>query len=318
MQHSFLLPLSPTRPEQVIPFANLVKWAGAERLWQGQSLLLDNHQLATWLAGAGIRVPTGFSVSLTPFRSPYQAAMDARSVAVATGESVIAGFGPGSLSVQKSVMGKPYTSQLGASREYVNVVRSLLAGETAETHGDHFDVHAKLVEFHETPVTIGLGVLREKMAQLAGEVADVAITWLSAPDHLGDVLIPAIRRGEQLASSERTKVSAIVPVALSAPGRKLSDLVNASCGVHIRHPHYQDALRKAGIDITGDGAPEDAMKLVDSGVFLYGTADEIHARLDVYRQLGVDEIILNTTGVADTQGLRAASKDLLEILNAAP
>lgn len=318
MQHSLLLPFAPTRPEQIIPFANLVKWAGADRLWQGQSLMMDNHHLASWLAGSGIRVQTGFGVSLMPFRSPYQAAMDARSVAVATGQSVIAGFGPGSLSAQMSVMGKPYPSQLGACREYVDVVRSLLRGEIAELRGEHFDINAKLVEFHQQPVTIGLGVLREKMAQLAGEVADVAITWLSSPDHLGDVLIPAIRKGEQLGSGERTKVSAIVPVALSAPNRKLSDLANASCGLHIRHPHYQDALRKAGIDITGDGAPQDAMKLVDAGVFLYGTAEEIHARLDVYRQLGVDEIILNTTGVADTQGLRAATEDLLEILNTAP
>ncbi|WP_051744299.1 LLM class flavin-dependent oxidoreductase [Streptomyces yerevanensis] len=318
VQYSILLPIGPNRPEQVIPFANLVKWAGADRLWQGQGLLLDSHHLATWLAGIGIRVPTGFGVSLMPFRSPYQAAIEARSVALATGQSVIAGFGPGSIAAQQSVMGKPYDGQIAACREYVQVVRDLLRGETADLHGDHFSVRARLIDHHPTPVSIGLGVLRERMAALAGEVADVAITWLGAPKYVGDVLIPAIRAGENRAAGTPTKVTAIVPVAVARQGRDLAALAGAACGNHVRFPHYQDALRRAGIEVSGDGGPDDAMKLVDGGVFLYGTVEEIHARLDEYRAIGVDEVVLNASGVGHTVGPRAAAQDLLDLLNAVP
>lgn len=316
MQHSILLPLGPVRPEQAVPFANLVKWAGAERLWQGQGMLMDSHHVAGWLAGLGIRVPMGFGVSLMPFRTPYQAALEARSLAMATGQSVVAGFGPGAIDTQRRIMGKPYASQLGACREYVSIVRGLLSRELVELSGDHYAVEAKLFDYHPQPVSVGLGVLREKMAALAGEIADVAITWMGSAAYVGDVLMPAMRGVENRRSDQPLKVTAMVPVALSGPGRNVADLAAASCGGHLQLPHYQAALRRAGIAVSGDGDPADVTRLVDGGVFLYGTAQEIATRLAEYRAVGVDEVVLNATGVAGVLGPRAAAQDLLDILNA--
>ncbi|WP_171908835.1 LLM class flavin-dependent oxidoreductase [Streptomyces nanshensis] len=319
MRLSILLPFGPVRPEQVVPFANLVNWTCADRLWQGHGMLLDSHHLINWLAGIGIRVPSGFGVTLMPLRSPYQAAIEARSVALATGHSVVAGFGPGGLQAQRSFLGSPYSSQIGACREYVTTVRGLLHGETVENSGAHFPGVSKLLEYKQAPVHVGLGVLREKMAALAGEVADVAITWLGAASYLDQILMPAMRKGaEQRTAEKPATVTAIVPVALSGPDRKVTDLAGASCGTHIQAPHYKDALKKAGIEVSGDGDPKDAEKLVDGGVFLYGTAEEIHQRLDAYREIGVDEVVLNATGVGLVAGPRAAAQDLLEILEAAP
>lgn len=319
MRLSILLPFGPVRPEQVVPFANLVNWTCADRLWQGHGMLLDSHHLINWLAGIGIRVPAGFGVTLMPLRSPYQAAVEARSVALTTGHSVVAGFGPGGLQAQRSFMGKTYSSQIGACREYVRTVRGLVHGETVEIDGDHYSSVAKLLDYRQTQVSVGLGVLREKMAALAGEIADVAITWLGSASYLDQILMPAMAKGAAGREIEEpAKVTAIVPVALSGPDRKVADLAGASCGTHIQAPHYQDALKKAGIVVSGDGDPADAVKLVDGGVFLYGTAEEIHERLDEYRKIGVDEVVLNATGVGLVAGPRAAAQDLLEILNAAP
>ncbi|UYQ63471.1 LLM class flavin-dependent oxidoreductase [Streptomyces peucetius] len=317
MRYSILLPFGPTRPEQVVPFANLVKWTAAERLWQGQGMVLESHHLVSWLAGIGIRVPAGFGVSLMPFRSPYQAAVEARSVALATGHPVVAGFGPGSLSLQAGVMGRPYASQLRASREYVEIVRGLLAGNQVDVDGTHHTVSAKLIRSPAPPVSVGLGVLREKMAVLAGEVADVAITWMGSAQYVGDTLIPAVRSADRTLD-DPARITAIVPVALSGPDRSVTDLAAAACGSHIQLPHYQDTLRKAGIAVSGEPSPEDAVKLVDGGVFLYGTEEEIHKRLDEYRAAGVDEVVLNATGVGLVHGPQAAARDLLKILNGVP
>jgi alkanesulfonate monooxygenase SsuD/methylene tetrahydromethanopterin reductase-like flavin-dependent oxidoreductase (luciferase family) len=282
-------------------------------------MLLDSHHLINWLAGIGIRIPVGFGVTLMPLRSPYQAAIEARSVALATGRSVVAGFGPGGLQAQRSFLGKPYASQIGACREYVTTVRGLLHGETVENSGDHFPGVSKLLEYKQPPVSVGLGVLRERMAALAGELADVAITWLGSATYLDQILMPAMRKGAEERKWDRpATVTAIVPVALSGPDRRVEELAGASCGTHIQAPHYQDALKKAGIVVSGDGDPGDAVKLVDGGVFLYGTAEEIHERLEEYRAIGVDEVVLNATGVGLVAGPRAAAQDLLEILNAAP
>ncbi|SFN93884.1 Flavin-dependent oxidoreductase, luciferase family (includes alkanesulfonate monooxygenase SsuD and methylene tetrahydromethanopterin reductase) [Streptomyces sp. cf124] len=317
MRYSILLPLGPTRPEQAVPFANLVQWTAAERLWMGQGMVLESHHLVSWLAGIGIRVPAGFGVSLMPFRSPYLAAVEARSVALTTGHPLVAGFGPGAKSLQKGVLGRPYASPLRASREYLQIVRGLLSGDQVDVSGDFHSVSGSLTKTHAPPVHVGLGVLREGMAVLAGEMADVAVTWMGSARYVGDTLLPAIRSADR-ALEAPVKVTAIVPVALSGEDRDVTELAGAACGSHLQLEHYRDTLHRAGITVSGEHRADDAMRLVDGGVFLYGTVEEIHQRLEEYRVAGVDEVVLNTTGVAQIHGPKAAARDLLTILSAVP
>src|SRR5690606_39000936 len=116
---SVLVPFMPQRPEQVLPLAALVRHSAAYRLRQGQSLIVEPHQAFTYAAASGFRVPCGTGVTLMPFRHPLEAAMQARSVALATGQPMVAGFGPGGTALQGSMLGAPYASPLTAVREYV-------------------------------------------------------------------------------------------------------------------------------------------------------------------------------------------------------
>ncbi|MGW5875092.1 LLM class flavin-dependent oxidoreductase [Nocardiopsis terrae] len=307
------------RPEHVAVFAKIVRRTGAKRLWQGQSLVFDSHHLASWLAGAGLSVPLGFGVSLMPMRSPYQAALEARSAALTTGQTVVAGYGPGAVATQRSLMGRPYSSQLDASREYARLVRALLSGELARSSGPHFDLTASLVPVPAPPpaVEVGLGVLRKRMARVAGEVADRAITWMASADHLGDTLVPAMRSAPR-DLDRPVRVTAVVPVALAGEGRDPALLASASCGQHVQHEHYQEALGQAGVRVDGDGGAADAARLIDSGVFLHGSTSDIHEGLLRFAEAGVDEVVLNTTGVAQVHGPKAAAHDLLELLRNLP
>lgn len=92
--YSVLIPFLPRLPEQVLPYAALVHWTHAQRLWQGQSLMVEPHHGFVHAAGAGFRVPTGLGVTLMPLRHPYEAALQARSLALATGQPVVATSGP--------------------------------------------------------------------------------------------------------------------------------------------------------------------------------------------------------------------------------
>lgn len=317
MKYSILLSAGPSRPEQVVPFANLVKWTVAERLWQGQGMLMESHHVAGWLGGLGIRVPVGFGVSLMPFRSPYQAALEARSVALCTGHPVVAGFGPGGRAVQEALLGKPYADPLQACREYLQIVRGLLDREEVDVAGVHHSVNMALMRGLAPPVEVGLGVLRPKMAALAGEVADVAITWMTPARHIRDTLAPAVH-GARRAGGGRVRIVAYVPVALAGPDRDPVALAVATCGSHLRLPHYRAALRTAGVSLPGDEGPADAAALVDGGVFHHGTAAGIHEQLEEYRAAGVDEIVLNATGVGILHGPAAAATDLLRLLETVP
>lgn len=313
MHCSIVLPIAVTRPEQAVRFANLVRWTNAHRFWQGQSPIVDSHQLISWLAGLGIRVPAGFGVSLTPLRAPYQAAMEARTVSLTTGHEVLAAFGPGAPNYQAGLLGQPYAKPLTLMREYLTAVRHLVNNEPVSMAGEYVSMAAKLVPLRAAKVRVGAGVLRPRLAEVAGRIADDAVTWLCGPEYLRDVLIPKIRSGEEKSGRDtRVGVSAFVPVAVAREGRDPVDTAYATFGMHLQAEHYQNTLKHAGLDVTGER--EDAKKLLDSGLFLYGTPADIRDGLERYRQAGVDEVVLNTVGVAALHGARDAARDLDDIL----
>lgn len=314
--YSVLMPFLPRRPEQLLPYAALVEWTGAHRLWQGQAMLVEPFQGFAAAAGAGFRVPTGTGVTLMPLRHPYEAAHQVRSLALTTGESVVAGFGPGGTSFQRSLLGAPYASPLTAAREYLTIVRSLLMGRTVDVDGEYFSCHASMGPAVAPRIDLGLGVLRPGMARLAGEVADVAVTWLTPPAYLRDTVLPAMREGAEKAGRTTPRLSAIIPVALERPDRDPADMVLASNSRHMQAPHYIDMLKKAGIDISGEELPAAAKRMLDGGAFVHGDVDRIVEQFAVYREAGVDEIILNLTGVYNVYGPKAAMDDLKKILSA--
>ncbi|CBG71807.1 conserved hypothetical protein [Streptomyces scabiei 87.22] len=314
--YSVLLPFLPRRPEQILPYAGLVHWSNASRLWQGQSVMIEPHQGFVAAAGAGFRVPTGLGVTLMPLRHPYEAALQARSLAMATGQPVTAGFGPGGRPLQRSLLGEPYRSPLTAAREYLSIVRGLLAGDGVDVRGEYFSCRAEMPRYPAPNVEIGLGVLRPGMARLAGEVADVAVTWLTPAHYLRDTVLPAMREGAGDNGRGTPRLTAIVPLTLARPDREPAELALASNAAHLQGAHYIDMLRRSGTDVAGDDPAANAKALVDGGAFLSGDPDELVAKLGAFRDAGVDEVVLNLTGVCNLYGPQAALDETKRILAA--
>ncbi len=313
--YSVLLPFLPRRPEQVLPYAALVQWTRAQRLWQGQAMFVEPHQGFAYAAGAGFRVPVGLGVTLMPLRHPYEAALQARSLAMTTGQPVIAGFGPGAKQFQRGLLGTSYASPLTAVREYLTAVRGLLdGGGQTLTRGEYFACDAELAAFPAPRVDIGLGVLRPGMARLAGEIADVAITWLTPASYLRKTVVPALREGAEAAGRPVPRLTAIVPLALSRTGHTAAEVALASNAAHIRAPHYIDMLRRSGVDVAGDDPLTNAAALVEGGAFLSGDLPALGEQLAAYRDAGVDEIVLNVTGLCNVSGPQAAMEELKTLL----
>lgn len=259
-------------------------------------------------------MPVGFGVTLMPLRHPFEAAIQARSLAGITGHGVVAGFGPGATIFQQRVLGAPYRSQLGAVREYLGVVTDLLRTGATERDGEYYSCHADLPPLPHAEVEVGLGVLRPAMARLAGELAEVAITWLTPADYLAGVVGPSLAEG----AGDRTppRVAAVVPVALDRPGRDPVDLVLAGNAGHLRMPHYQDMLRRSGIQVDPGDPRRSAKELLAGGAFLSGDQGALAAGLAGFAAAGVDEVVLNLTGVCLTAGLDTALDELRAILEA--
>ena len=86
---------------------------------------------------------------------------------------MVAGFSPGPKLFQSALLGAPYASPLTAAREYIVALRGLLDGQEVMQQGEYVSLHGGQPRVPPPPVSLGLGVLRPRMARLAGEIADV-------------------------------------------------------------------------------------------------------------------------------------------------
>ncbi|MFZ3499151.1 LLM class flavin-dependent oxidoreductase [Streptomyces sp. 5.8] len=313
---SVMYPIQPTNTGQILPFARLLQRRGAGRLWLGQSLRLDTHQLFATLAGMGYRIPMGSGVTLAPLRHPYDAAVQARSVAALTGAPYVAGIGPAAPEFQDSLLPEPYAKPLTAMREYMTSMRELLDGQLARRDGEYHSIDAQLIALDAPPVELGLGVLRPRMAAMAGAVADVAVTWMTPADYIADTLVPALAEGAAEVDRTPPRVATVVHVAVARPGRDIRLAARRGAGAHLSAAHYTDMLRRAGVPAYAHDPDAGADALVEAGVFVAGTPDEIAAELHRYRKSGVDEVVLNPAGVMHIEGLGAVMTDLQDIFAA--
>ncbi|MFD0800729.1 LLM class flavin-dependent oxidoreductase [Streptomonospora algeriensis] len=305
MRLSVMYPVQPTGGSAVAPFADLAHRKAAARLWMGTSLHADTQQVAAYLAGAGLRVPVGTAVQLTPVRHTFQAAAEARSLALLTGQTFTAGFGAGAPAVSAGLLGAPYERPASAVAQYLRAVRGHLnRPEEGLPPIDH------------PPVELGAGVLRPGMARAVGNVADAAITLLTPPHYIKDTLVPALEAGAG-AGHPPPRIVAVVHAAVDRPGRDPAQLAYAACGAHLTLPHYRDMLRRAGVDTPPQDPVAGAMRVSEAGIALFGSVDRIAAELDAYAGAGVDEVVVNTAGVMGTEGADAAVADAADILSAA-
>ncbi|MFD3804914.1 LLM class flavin-dependent oxidoreductase [Streptomyces sp. NPDC058619] len=319
---ALMYPLMACDLDELAAFGRAVGELSLARLYLGQSLVVDTHQAFAHLAGRGIRVPTGTSVALTALRHPLDAAVQARSLALLTGRPVLAGFGAGDPDTVAALRGEPYESPLTAVAEYLGVVRRLLDGEAVD------DFRGRYVRLDGGPlpqphpaaprpaVSLGVGVLRPRMAHVAGQVADVAITLLTPAAHLADEIVPALARGAASRGRAAPGVTAIVPCAVRRPGRDARKLAYAAHQLHLEGAHYAAMLRAAGLAVDVSDPWGGAGALVDGGVFAYGTPDEVADRLTGYGEAGATEIALSCAGVLLTEGPEAALADVRAIAEA--
>lgn len=308
---SVLFPQQPTDPEAILPYGRLVRDSPFHALWMGQSLCIESHPALAYLAGSGCRIPVGISVGLMALRHPFDAAVQARSLAALLRSPVSIGYGAADPGFVAHLTGAPYAKPAAAVEEYVTVVRALLAGGRVRHKGRLFDLDYALPPMEGLEVEIGAGVLRPAMARAAGRAAESAMTWLTPPHYLSGTVIPALAEGAAQAGRDRPpRVVAMVPVGFSGPGRNPMLLAQNTAFNHMRKAHYTDMLRRAGLDVDRSDPLAGTRELVEEGVFVYGKPGDIARELRRYHDVGVDEVVLNVTGVSNLYGSDALIEDL--------
>ncbi|MGL5867322.1 MAG: LLM class flavin-dependent oxidoreductase [Dermatophilaceae bacterium] len=270
------------------------------RLWLGQSMTVETHLALATLAGRGIHLDVGLGVAVAPLTTPALAWAQAASLARLSGRSVAAGYGIGSRAVAEAARGAPLEAPARWMRRFV-------AELDAMRLADQGAVAAR--------VELGCGVLRPAMAREAAQVADFVVTWLTPHAYVVGTVLPALADGAATAGRPAPRLVSIVPCAVRRPGRNPVRLAAVAVGQHLRAPHYAAMLRRAGVDLRGDRG-HDLRATLSTGVFVYGSAEEVASSVRTQVDTGADEVVLNVGAVGLVHGAEAAVADLGAVLDA--
>jgi F420-dependent oxidoreductase-like protein len=236
----------------------------------------------TQLALAGprtTRIELGTSVVPTHPRHPAALAQQALTVQAASGGRLTLGIGVSHESVMAGALHFDWSRPAGHLREYLTILRGLLAGETVSFSGGRYTVtnHRLPVADSTTAPPVIVAALRPQMLRLAGELADGTITWLGGPRYLGEVVVPTITSAAAASGRPAPRIVAGVPVRLTDDAAAVRAEVAEQLDRQARQPAY-----RAILDLDRSVGPAD--------VALIGTEAEIEHGIRTLEDAGVTDL----------------------------
>ena len=146
-------------------------------------------------------------------------------------------------------------------------------------------------------IPIFISTLGKNAFQLAGQIADGAISWVCPIPYLINTGIPALRSSASAAGRSTPKLVAHVPVALSEDRDSALSAGHRFLDFYAKIPFYANMFSNAGFQITSDQTIPDA--LVDS-LLISGNEATVSARLRELLEAGLDELLVTLASVSET------------------
>lgn len=270
--------------------------AGVQQIWMTQTPFWPDT--LTTLAAAATKTSTirlGTSIVPTYPRHPLVMAQQALSLYDIAPGRLRLGIGPSHQTIIEGIYGLPQTAPLAHLREYVNVLRIALWDGKVDHHGKFFNVKVTLPHTAQIPVLIStLGV---KAFQLAGEIADGALSWVCPIQYLIRTGIPALRTAAAAANRQSAPpLVAYISVALSQDRDSVLAAGHQSLDMYSKFPFYVKMFADAGFPLTAGQMIPDS--LVES-LIVSGNEDTVAARFIELLATGLDELMVTLMPVKD-------------------
>jgi F420-dependent oxidoreductase-like protein len=317
--------------------------AGFDSVWAAESYGSDAVSVLAYLAAKTETIQLGAAILQVPARQPAAAAMAGVTIDALSNGRFIFGFGPSGPQVSEGWYGVPYEKPWGRTREYVEIVKQIVAREgKLEYEGKHFKLpltegegvtgqgKALKLNVHpiRTEIPIYLGAIGRKSVELAAEVADGWIPIFFSVDKWQDAWGEHIEAG--LSKSGRTRedfaVSPSVQVAIDGDLDAARGLVKAGLLLYLggmgskKTNFYADLTRRFGFaevadevqSLYLDGKREEAYaaipdELVDATAMI-GTEDEVAERIKRFADAGVDRMIVSPMHGNHDENVRCLEK----------
>jgi F420-dependent oxidoreductase-like protein len=269
--------------------------ADVRRIWMAQIHNLPDA--LTTIAAAAEKTSTvnlGTSIIPTYPRHPLVVAQQALSIQDLAPGRFRLGIGPSHRFIIEDMYGLQHSKPLAHLQEYVKVLRGALWDGKVKHHGEFYNVEATFPRNAQIPIFIS--TLGKKAFQLAGQIADGALTWVCPIPYLLNTGIPTLCSSAAAIGRSAPTLVAHVPVALSEDRKLALSAGHKYLGFYSKIPFYANMFSNAGFQINSDQSMPDM--LIDI-LLISGNEVAVSARLRELLGAGLDELLVTLAPVSD-------------------
>ncbi len=304
---------------------------GYDSVWTAEAYGADALTPLAFLAARTRTIRLGSAIVQIPARTPAMTAMTAATMDDLSNGRFLLGLGVSGPQVVEGWHGRPYGKPLQATREYIEIVRTILArngpvefaGETYQLPYRGPDATGlgkplKLISKPRNPdLPIYLAAIGPRNVQLAAEIADGWLPVFYSPDRATEVFEPLLTEGFARSGvagkADTFDVAVSVLAALDddlgrarLAAKPMISLYVGGMGAKGKN-YYNDLAHRYGYGEAADriqaayldGRRMEAMRevpdaLVDE-VSLVGPKERIADRLEAWRESGVTTLLVAAT-----------------------
>lgn len=319
---------------------------GLSAVWCGESYGTDAVTPIAWVLARTRRIKAGTGIMQMPGRTPTCAAMTAMTLQALSGDRFLCGVGPSGPQVVEGWHGVPYGDGLGRTREYIGIIRQIVAREAPLEHqGEHYQVPytgpgasglgkpLRSIIHAPGPIPMYMASITPGGLRLAGEVADGNLPIFMSPERAEVVTAPILEGMERAGRGRdltRFDIAPYTKIRLGEDLQACRDAVKPELALYIggmgaRGKNFYNAyVKKMGYadaavriqDLFLDGKKREAAAAVPDAlcdeVALLGPPDRVRARLRDWKAIAeegkVGTVVL--TG-ATVEALRVAAEAVL-------
>jgi F420-dependent oxidoreductase-like protein len=311
---------------------------GYESVWAAESYGSDVVSVLAWLAARTEKINLGAAIMQVPARPPAAAAMAGATIDKLSGGRFLFGFGPSGPQVSEGWYGVPYAKPWGRTREYIEVVREIVARKGPVDHqGEHYTLPLPggegkplKLNFHplRNEIPVFVGAIGRKSVEMAAEICDGWIPIFFSVDAFEETWGEHLEAGFAKGGRQRSdlEVSPSLQVAIDGDLEAAKNVVKAGLVLYFggmgsrKTNFYVDLAHRFGFGEVADevqkrfqdgdrgGAFEAMPDEIVEATSLVGTEAEVAERVERFRGAGTDRLIVSPVHMERSEQLHTLER----------
>ncbi len=301
---------------------------GFHSVWTAEAYGTDCITPIAWMMGQTETINFGSAIMQMPARTPAMTAMTAATLDLMSGNRFLMGLGLSGPQVVEGWHGQAYGKPLAKTREYLDIVRTILRREAPlEHHGPHYDIPYSgddatglgkalklIVHPNRADIPIYLAAIGPKNVELTAEIADGWLPIFFSPYRFRDTYGAALDAGFAKAGADKSlndfDVAPTVSVVVGDDLDMLRGFVKPMAALYIGgmgargKNFYNDLACRYGFeaaakeiqDLYLDGKKKEAIAAVPDAlvdeISLIGPKERIADRFGAWAESGITTMIL--------------------------